>query len=133
MQPDYGIALSNDGVLSETIIHFHVFPFSSITIINEKHFSTFLNIDYKGIPHALSADFDLEIMNELLLIIPPEMKEIIESTIGKPAFFGNTIDFKETKYIRIATKLGNLQISSNENYMPLIIQEIQDISNQEKI
>jgi len=132
MKPDYGIALSNDGVLSETIIHFHNFPFSNITIINEKHFSIFLNIDYKGISQALSTDFDLEIMKELLLIIPPEMKENIESTIGKPAFFGNSIDFKETKYIRIATKLGKLQISSSENYIPLIIQEIHDLPNQEK-
>lgn len=121
MLPDFGLMLLRSGTEPDTIINFYDFRFYSISAVGRAQFTTMVNIPVEGELHALSLDFDGEMLLEILNHSPTlEMvKTVLEwvENLTEPC----TLELPAPIHVGVSVALGQLQTNARESYVPLRI------------
>lgn len=121
--PDYGLRLRNDGH-GQTPCYFHAFVFYNIMVLGGGLFRTSVEMPYGDELHLLSVDFSTEQLRAVLSRAPAAARESIARDLTQDAEPGRVIELADGIQCGIRAAAGEALHGSDEDYVPLVIQEI---------
>lgn len=127
--PDFGMRLVRDGASRDLDIYLVPFELDHISIVDDKSFTTMANMEVDGEPHAVSLDFDLEILEAIAALCSDETAQLIWRELARNLFAGFTLELPEPVAFAVTAKLGRLQTADQEQYVPLIAQSVSKLSD----
>ena len=120
--PDYGLRLRNDG-LGQTPCYFYAFVFYNIMVLGGGLFRTSVEMPYGDELHLLSVDFTTEQLRAVLSRAPADARESIARDLTQDAEPGRIIELSDGIHCGIRAAAGEVLHGSDEDYVPLVIQE----------
>ena len=78
---------------------------------------------YEGEMHALSLDFNHAQLEQILVGADPPLAAFIQAELSKE-LFPRTIELNGYLSFALRARLGSLQTGANEQFIPLVAQEI---------
>jgi len=124
MLPDFGLRLMHEGYSGDLVIDFPGFKIYNISIVSLDSFTTMAEIPYKGVIHALSLDFGLEILISILARAEPHIREYVNDELARDPLSNRTIDLIAPIPAMLSAHLGSVQQNDREKYVPLIIDKV---------
>ena len=121
--PDYGLLLRERG-FGEGTFYFHAFVFYNITVLGGGLFRTTVEQDYADERHLLSVDFTAEQLQAVLARAPADVQRTITRELTRDSETVRTFDLPSGIHCGIAATHGELLHGADEDYAPLVIQEI---------
>jgi hypothetical protein len=125
-KPDYGLRLLREGYSANVLQSFTNFCLFSLTVLSRGQYSTMVEIPWAGEMHALSLDFNHQQLDEILKKAkgPREVVDFIQQEIKRDPVTPRTIDFPGTIIFAVNARLGEVQRSNREEFVPLVVEEI---------
>jgi hypothetical protein len=122
-KPDYGLALVNAGVSRLVDLYVYAFKVFGIDVLGPNAYSTIVDGFYEETLHALSLDFNREQLEIILSKAAPDVAADVRRQLASssPA---KKIDLSRPITMGIRARLGELQFAANEQFVPLIVQDI---------
>lgn len=130
--PDFGMRLVRDGASRELDVHLVPFQLDHISVVDEESFTTMSNVEVYGETHAISLDFDLEILGAIMSLCPDEIAHFIATDLMNNSFAGHTSELPEPINFAVTARLGELQTADQEQYIPLLAQSVSKLSDGEE-
>jgi hypothetical protein len=121
-KPDYGLRLLNDGFSRTADLFFYEFRLYSISVLGNGAYSTMVEQRYDGELHALSLDFNHAQLEQILVGADPTLAAFIRAELKNP--FPRKIELDGYVSVAVRARLGSLQTGANEQFIPLVAQEI---------
>ena len=122
-KPDYGLQLTNAGIGREIDQFFHSFRLYSVCVLGHGQYSTMVDFPSDG-KYALSLDFNRQQLEQILAAAPPEIADLLRSELLRDPAACRTIDFPGEVTFAVRARLGTIQTTGRESFVPLIAQEI---------
>lgn len=91
-------------------------------------FTTVSNMLLDGKAHAVSLDFDLDILEAIQSLCPDEIAQFIAADLATNPLIGYTLELPEPIAFAVTAHLGELQNAEQEHYVPLIAQSVSKLS-----
>lgn len=123
-KPDYGLKLLSSGTSRSTNLHFCDFRLYSLTILGRGDYSTMVEIPVDGQVYAMSLDFNQSILDQILCKAPHEISSYLNGELLRDPNTLRTIDFNGEVVFGVRAQLGELQRAQEEQFVPLVAQEI---------
>ena len=76
-RPDYGLALLRSGVHRDFQSFFYTLHLDHITGVAPNEFTTLLTVSLDGVEHALSLDFNRDMLNDILEAASPALSALV--------------------------------------------------------
>jgi hypothetical protein len=121
-KPDYGLTMSKLGFKNDVEIPITDFSFDSITPLGNNAFSTTIEYLQEGVTYALSIDYTGEQLKHILSDTD-EMETILKK-VNDPFITVVTVELKHPIIFDLVARLGKLQTAQQEQFIPLILQEV---------
>lgn len=121
--PDYGLLLRERG-FGEGTFYFHAFVFYNLTVLGGGLFRTTVEKDYADERHLLSVDFTAEQLQAVLARAPADVQRTITRELTRDSEIVRTLDLPGGIHCGIAATHGEVLHGADEDYAPLVIQEI---------
>jgi hypothetical protein len=122
--PDYGLRRMRDGISPEVDQFFYDFRLFSLTVLGRGEYSTMVQVPFAGEMHALSLDFNHEQLVQILAKAAPPLAQFIRAELGRDPSTPRNIDFQGFIAFGVRARLGSIQTTSKEQFVPLIAQQI---------
>lgn len=122
--PDYGLWLKNQGADEGFVIDFVSFRLDHISAVEPDLFTTMANIPFGDDFHALTMDFDFEILQAIIPYCTDETADEIVEWANNLSEAGSTLQLPVSPIFAVTMKLGELQSNNEESYVPLVTQKI---------
>jgi hypothetical protein len=126
-KPDYGLKLVREGISSAVDLFFYDFNLFHLTILTRSCYSTVVDTPYDGVLHALSLDFDLYQLEQILSKADPREAALLRAELSRDPLSPRSIDLERRVAFGLRARLGSLQKAEKEQFVPLIAQEILSI------
>lgn len=123
-KPDYGLQQMKAGVSPSVDQFFYDFRLYSLTVLRKDQFSTLVDMPLDGKLHALSLDFNRKHLDAILLKADSEPAMTLRSELNKDPDRQRTIEMEEEIVFGVRARLGSLQKSQYECFVPLVTMEI---------
>lgn len=123
-KPDYGLRLQRDGLSPEVDITIYGFRLFSLSVLGFGQFSTCAEMKHDGEYHAVSLDFSLDQLLQILETAPVEVLEQLQGELLKDLETPRTIDLAAELTFDVCARLGTVQQNADESYVPLIVHEV---------
>jgi hypothetical protein len=123
-KPDYGLKLFNGGGGHEIDHFFYNFTLFSLTVLGQGSYSTIVETRYEGEWCALSLDFNQVQLDKILARAPQDITDSIRQEIARDPNSARSIDFAGQIVFAVRARLGQLQVSERESFIPFIATEI---------
>jgi hypothetical protein len=124
IRPDYGLYLFSQGYPKDMAHYFYSIPINHISIINNQLFTTITNIVASGVEYAVSFDFEMGLIGNLVSLAPIYLQGEIMVGLGRNEGCPYTIEFSGPFLIGISATLGEVQFVQNEKFMPLNVKKV---------
>jgi len=124
MRPDFGLRLMKDGFPKGALQYFYDFRLYSLSVLRPGQYSTMVDMSYAGEVYALSLDFNHKQLEQILAKGPPSLAGFLRAEISQDPSTPRTIDFDGEISFGVAARLGELQHTGRETFVPLIAVEI---------
>src|SRR5262249_31385870 len=124
LRPDYGLRLLYEGFSPTVDLYFHNFRLYSLDVLGRGQYSTMVEMPYANKLHALSLDFNETQLDQILAKAISEVRFFIKSQLSRDPATPRAIDFNGEVSFAVRARLGQLQNVQQENFVPLIAQEI---------
>ncbi len=124
MDPDWGLRLMQVGWPADRPHYFYSIEFSEIDLISPGHYSAVLTKIHDGVPHAVSFDFDDDILTALLSALPNEQATAFSRTLRgyKPPCF---LQLPATIAPNVVeARFGELQRGAGDVFVPFIVTKV---------
>lgn len=126
MNPDLGLTYQQQALVSDQPIEFQQIRFSEIDFVSPELCTTLFEVPWgeNGEIHALSLDFDQEILLELLGRLGPDAQQAFLTEVNGqlPPFH---VSLPEPVLVdRVWCELGEEQEVEGENFIPFVIQRL---------
>lgn len=121
--PDYGLALFQQGAADDATFDFPTFWLDHIYAVAPCEFSTCVEVPLDGATHALSLDFDVDKLEEILVLCSPATTQLVLDWV-KGLRQAATLDLPEPVCIGVNARLGQLETGAAEQYVPLVAERI---------
>jgi len=106
------------------------FRLFSISVLGNGDYSTMVETRYDGQTHALSLDFNHSQLERILVGADPCLAAFVRAELSKDAKSPRTIELDGYVSFTVRARLGSLETgSTNEQFVPLIAQEILDVTS----
>jgi hypothetical protein len=128
LKPDYGLRLLKDGFSRTADLYFYDFRLFSISVLGNGNYSAVVDNRYDGEMHALSLDFNHVQLEQILLGSDPSLTAFIRAELSKDPVSPREIELDEYMSFGVRARLGPLQQGANEQFVPLVAQEIFHVS-----
>jgi hypothetical protein len=122
-KPDYGLQLTNSGIGRNIDQFFHNFRLYSLSVLGHGQYSTMVDFPSAG-EYALSLDFNQQQLEQILAAAPPEIAHLLRTKLLQDPTTCRTIDFPGEITFAVRARLGSVQTTSRESFVPFIAQEI---------
>ena len=123
-KPDYGLRLKEEGISEDVDLDFYDFHLYSLTLLGNDQFSTMVEIPVDDELHALSLDFTISQLNEILSKATLPLANYLRKELARDSVTLRTIDFEGEVIFGVRARLGELQVVQNERFVPLVAREI---------
>ena len=123
-KPDYGLRLKEEGISEDVDLDFYDFHLYSLTLLGNDQFSTMVEIPVDEELHALSLDFTISQLNEILSKATLPLANYLRKELARDSVTLRTIDFEGEVIFGVRARLGVLQVVQNERFVPLVAREI---------
>lgn len=123
-KPDYGLRLKEEGISEDVDLDFYDFHLYSLTLLGNDQFSTMVEIPVDDELHALSLDFTISQLNEILSKATLPLANYLRKELARDSVTLRTIDFEGEVIFGVRARLGVLQVVQNERFVPLVAREI---------
>lgn len=130
--PDFGLRLVRAGASPEMEIQLVPFELDRISVVNEELFTTISNMVLLGEPHAVSLDFDAEILKAIKELCPKKTASQIEEQLQNNFTKGHTLMFPRSIKLSVTGRLGEIQTARYEQFVPLVVHSVSKIGYQRK-
>ena len=118
--PDLGLKLKSLGMAADATWTFAPFHLFNITAVSEELFSTMSNVDFAGVEHAASLDFDYKMLQRIADLLPKDLRKSVEHyVIERDPPWVTT--FPKPAPLIMTVKLGSIESNDAEDYLPLIV------------
>lgn len=128
MHPDFGLFLLGQGWTRDELYFFMDFTTDHISVVGPGKLSTMSVREFDGQLYAMSVDFDVQIFQKLLEIIPPRVADFIRANFGEEVGAVRvpfTIELPERITFGFQAKIGDMETSAaEEQFVPFVIQEV---------
>jgi hypothetical protein len=124
LRPDYGLFRHRQQVGSDVRQYFYEVPIDTLLIINDGLFCTTLNMTVEGAVHAVSFDFPAHLFAQVIGYASHESQESAARAIKSRKTWPLTITLREPFSIGLRAHLGELQRNENEEFIPLVVDEV---------
>jgi hypothetical protein len=121
---DYGLRLSKQGISSGVDIFFYDFRLFSISVLGPESYSTTVEMPYEGEMHALSLDFNQAQLKNILARADPSVNAFVWTELARDPYSARSIDLDGHVSFAVRSRLGVLQTVAQEEFIPLVAQEI---------
>src|SRR5205814_3341137 len=81
--PDFGLALLNRGVPRATPLDFPFFAMTEVSVLGPGRYSTTVTMPTGEVGHALTLDFEVEILEAILALAPPRVRRVVERRLAE--------------------------------------------------
>ncbi|MEI8194450.1 MAG: hypothetical protein WCI73_00930 [Phycisphaerae bacterium] len=122
--PDYGLRLLRDGITREVDQIFYDFRLFSLDILGRGRYSTLVQMPLHGQLHALSLDLNHDHLERILAKADPHLAAFIHAAIEADPVTPRRIDFEGEVAFAVRARLGQIQTTAKEQYVPLVAQDI---------
>jgi len=122
--PDYGVFLRGQQAGSAVGLYFYDVPIVDLSIINDELFCTTLNLTVEGKEYAASFDFPANLFERLMSHASHGAQECVARAIKSRRAWPLTITMLEPFSIGLRAHLGELQRNENEEFIPLVVEEV---------
>jgi hypothetical protein len=130
--PDFGLRLVRDGASPEMDIQLVPFTLDRISVVDKELFTTISNLVFDGEPHAVSLDFDGEILQVIKQLCPPKTARLIENELQNRFTQGHTLMLPRPLALAVTARLGEVQSAQFEDFLPLVVQSVSKIGRKTK-
>lgn len=124
MLPDYGLRRLREGFTSKIRMYFHGFWIDSFDVLGDGQFSVTVNMPIANEDHALSMDFDRQLLEAILAKAPEDVAEFVRAELHRDESSPRMIQLPCRIDFGVRARLGELQFSGTEQFVPLIAEEI---------
>jgi len=128
--PDFGLRLVRDGASPEMEIQLIPFELDRISVVDEGLFTTVSGKVFDGETHAVSLDFDGEILKAIKQLCPKKTARLIEDQLQNSFTKGYTLMFPQPIQLAVTARLGEVQKAQYEDFIPLVVQSVSKIDGQ---
>ena len=122
--PDYGLRMLRDGYSSAMDLFFYDFRLYDLAVLGRGQYSTMVNMPIAGEQHALSLDFTHAQLPQVLAKAEPRLASFLRAELARDSVSPRAIDFEGYVAFGVRARLGALQTVANEQFVPLVAQEI---------
>lgn len=127
MNPDLGLKYQQQSLAGDQPVEFLQIRFSEIDFVSPELCTTLFEVPFgeDRAVHALSLDFDQEILLELLARLSPEAQQTFLAEVNGqlPPFHASLPE--PVLVERVWCELGEEQESEGENFVPFVIQSLE--------
>jgi hypothetical protein len=123
-RPDYGLTLLKRGVDKNFQSHFYTLHFDHIAVVAKGQFTTLITVMLNDQEHALTLDFDDDILKDLIGKASPQTAALITSELRRDWFSPRAIDFPDHITCGVHAHLGEEQQAAKEVFVPLVVSEV---------
>lgn len=123
MAPDYGLMMLRSG-LGGVPQSFYGVPLSHISFSAPELYTSLINKVHAGVEYAVSFDFGPAQAEALLAKVSPPMRSNIVSRLSK-AKPGSTVVFEVPLVVDLHARLGKLQKSRKEEFVPFLVERVE--------
>jgi hypothetical protein len=123
-KPDYGLRLVAEGTSAAVELFFYDFHLFNLTILSHSCYSTVVDTPCDGVLHALSLDFNLYQLERILSKADPRSGALLSAELSRDPMSPRSIDLDRPLVFGVRARLGRLQKVEQEEFVPLIVQEI---------
>lgn len=123
-KPDLGRRLQSDGLTHGAVVLFYGCRLFSLTVLTMGRFSSFSEVPYAGEYHALSLDFDLDQLLQILENAPADVLEQLQTELLSDLETPRSIDLVTEVTFDVRARLGTVQQGAYEVFVPLVADEI---------
>lgn len=123
-KPDYGLQLLEEGVSPSIDLFFHSLRLYSVTLLGEGQYSTtgeFLHADEL---YALSLDFDDLQLAQILAGASEHEHQTVMTEVARDPTTPRTIELNVEVVFGVRARLGQIQMTPYEQFVPLIVHEV---------
>lgn len=124
IRPDYGLYLFSQGYPKDMVHYFYSIPMTHISIVNNQLFTTTTNIVTSGVEYAVSFDFEMGLVGNLVGLAPIYLQGEIMVGLAQNEGRAYTIEFSEPLPIGVSATLGEVQSAQKEKFMPLNVKKV---------
>lgn len=124
MKPDLGLKLVRDGVSRDMDLVFYDFVMFSLTVLGAGHYSAMVDRLYDGEWYALSLDFDQSQLEAVLSHAPTTVARGVRRELSRDPNSPRSLDFAQAIRVGVRARLGRLQRSQTEDFVPLVCQQV---------
>lgn len=121
--PDFGLALVQMGFQQSTSMLMYGVRLDSFGRVSDELYTASANTDFGTLDHCVSFDFPETMLPEIVAGLPPPLKEMFMDALKRAPFqarAGLAIE------LDLSARLGELTKGRDEEFVPLIIEEILD-------
>ncbi len=125
--PDFGLMLLNDGAPQGFKVTLIPYVMDYIAIVTPEEFTTTSNVQFNGIWHAATVDFDIEVLADIISICTDEAAQRIEDWVVESTE-PNMIQLIEPVNLVLEAELGAILTNKDEQFIPLIAKRVSKYS-----
>jgi hypothetical protein len=96
----------------------------SLTVLGAGHYSAMVDRLYDGEWYALSLDFDQGQLEAVLSHAPTTVAQDVRRELSRDPKSPRSLDFAQEVRVGVRARLGRLQRSQTEDFVPLVCQEV---------
>lgn len=104
--------------------YFYDFRLFSITVLGAGQYSTMVDLLHDGAVYALSLDFNARHLEQILAKAPGGFRESLIRELARRGDSPGTVDFQGEIQFGVRARLGRIQKTTTETFVPLVCQEI---------
>ena len=120
---DYGKAMSQLGLSSETPLSFSRFTMVHVSMLGNDTFTTAVEIPIDGIPDVMSVDFNADMFGRMLAVsASDELAQAVFAWLEAPA--GASIVLPEPLEFDAVLALGEPLVEDGEETIPMIVRNV---------
>jgi len=123
-RPDYGLWLRKHGVSSAAAQQFYRIGIDHISIVGPSKYSTLVTVTHGSQEFAASLDFDQRVLRKLLTRIPQADSDRLALDLQADSTGNRTLELANPAFIGLTARLGNLQRGANEEFIPLVVEDV---------
>lgn len=120
-QPDFGMKIARLGISQSNAIHLPGVRLNTFAKLDEDNYMVATACDFLDEPHMVSFDFPTGMLESLLVGLPEQLRDEFRAALRKSPFQACAGLHLE---VDLNTRLGDFQICEMEQFIPLIIEEV---------
>lgn len=121
--PDYGLAMLQSGVGEDAAISFSPFYLTHISMLEDRGFTTSVNVPIGKVDHALTVDFSADALDKMLSFGPDNTAQLALDWLQSDPISA-TLDLPEPIELDISLIFGEVQSNDDEHYVPMVVQQV---------